>query len=99
MMQRILYGVVAIIIAIGFKFYNKSSHHDDLKENLAKICQEDQECLAAVNDHYEQCFEKHYILGGRRTSAHLNQEQFLTCFNQLAGKPIFVTKENDDQES
>lgn len=96
MLQRLLYGLVAVVIAVSFKLCNKSSDHDNLKADLIKICDEDSECIATVEEHYDNCFESHYSLGGRRRAAHLNQDQFLACFNQHAGKPFFARIQSDE---
>jgi hypothetical protein len=102
MARRILQFVGGLAIAggaIGMKFYNKSSDHDDIKANLTKECGDDKECLSAVEQHFDSCFESHYDLGGRRRSGGLKAEEFLQCFNEKAGAMVFSYEEEGEKTS
>jgi hypothetical protein len=95
MAKRLLAGLVAAAALIGMKFYNKASTHDDVKARLVELCAGDAECQAAVNTHFEACFESSYKMGGRRQSSRLDVDAFVKCVNTKAGQPYFVASNEE----
>lgn len=87
--------LIAIGVVVGLKFYNKSSDHDDIRAQLVVLCESDKDCTAAVDQHFDSCFDDNYSLGGKRRSGGLNQEAFLSCFNTKSGKVHFSTKASE----
>jgi hypothetical protein len=92
-MKRLLVGLVVVAGVFGMKFYNKSSDHDEVRARLVELCAGDERCLGSVETHFEGCFESSYKLGGRRQSAHLDADGFVSCMNSRAGKPYFSARE------
>jgi hypothetical protein len=91
--QKILGGVGSVIVIagiyFGFSFMGKANTAKEVKDKLMGICAEDKDCVAAVNTHFDDCFDTNYALGGRRRSGGLNGEKFTSCLNQKAGKDYF----------
>lgn len=77
-------------IIIGVKFHNKSQTASKVKESLISVCNQESECLAAVNDYFQNCFDSSYDLGGRRRSAGLDADNLANCINNRAGSEYFV---------
>ena len=89
---KILTGLVLAALFIGWKFYNKDRAHDDIQKSLIDLCVGDDECVAAVNTHFDACFSEAYDIGGRHRSGGLNQDKFLKCFNTKAGGQFFAVE-------
>ena len=92
-LKRIGLGVVSIIVVVGFKFWNKAESHDSIKDQLIELCSGDSDCVLAVEQNFDRCFEHNYSIGGRRRSGSLNENSFLNCFNTIAGKQYFFISE------
>ncbi len=88
--KKLLFGLLAVAVALGFKFWNKSSSHDAVKTRLVQLCEGDAGCQRAVDQHFEGCFESSFKLGGRRTASHLETEQLVKCLNERSGTPHFA---------
>lgn len=80
---------VALGVVFGFKFYNKSQAAGEVKKKLLAICAENSGCTAAVDKHFDSCFDSHYNLGGRRRSGRLDGTKFTHCINEKAGETYF----------
>jgi hypothetical protein len=94
-MKRLLIGVVTVAALLGMKFYNKASAHDKVRARLVELCEGEAQCLAAVETHFDSCFEQSYKMGGRHRSASLNFDAFVSCMNSRAGKPYFQVDEEE----
>jgi hypothetical protein len=70
----------------------KANDAKKVKEELIGICAEDKGCVAAVNTHFQDCFDASYTMGGRRRSSTLNSDKLTTCLNDKAGKNYFSVK-------
>ena len=89
-MLRKLGGIVLVVaVIIGMKMYNKQSTSKEVKAELVKLCEGDQKCVAAVETHFEGCFDSSYSIGGRRRSGKLDSDQLVACVNQRAGVEYF----------
>lgn len=88
-MRRLLGAIVSVGLILGLKFYNKSASAHDVKARLVEVCEQDSGCVAAVDKHFEACFEQAYKMGGRRQSSRLESEQLVQCINTRAGEPYF----------
>lgn len=88
-LKQAVMGLIAVAALLGYRFYNKGQSHDTIKADLVKMCEKEQACVSAVNRHFDACFDTAYSMGGRRKSASFDQNQFLNCFNQKAGKTYF----------
>lgn len=82
--------VLGIAAVLALKFYNKAQTQDDLRKDLRGKCGADARCTAAVDQHFEGCFEKSYSMGGRSTSGLVKTDKFLTCFNEASGAEVFA---------
>jgi len=89
--KRVLFGVLAGVFALGMKFYNKSTDSQELKSHLVSLCAGDSRCVQSVETNFEACFEQAYKLGGRRTSSHLESDEFVACMNNR-GATFFRVK-------
>lgn len=94
MLRRL--GGVALVIAvvIGFKVYNKQSTFKEVKARLVELCENDQKCLAAVETHFEGCFDGSYKMGGRRSASELRSADLVSCINQRAGVDYFSVQKD-----
>jgi hypothetical protein len=88
--RKLAAALVGVVAVLGLRFYNKASAHDDVRGRLVQLCAEDAECLAAVGQHYEACFDASYKMGGRRTSSRLDQNALVRCVNTKSGVPYFA---------
>jgi len=88
--KRLAGVVVAVVAILGMKFYNKASAHDDVKARLVELCEGDEECQAAVDAHYDACFDASYKMGGRRTASRLDLDALVRCVNQKSGESYFA---------
>ena len=93
--KKVLFGLLAVAVALGFKFWNKSSSHDAVKTRLVQLCEGDAGCQRAVDQHLEGCFESSFNLGGRHTASHLETGQLVKCLNERSGKPYFAVSEEE----
>ncbi len=82
--------VLGIAAVLALKFYNKAKTQDELRSELRAKCRADATCTAAVDKHFDGCFEKGYSMGGRSTSGLVNTDKFLTCFNEASGAEVFA---------
>ena len=83
-------ALVVIAVVVGFKFYNKASAEEDVRAALLEICDKDAECVSAVGNHLEQCFDESYDIGGRRRSASLDAAELTSCINKKSGAMHFA---------
>lgn len=81
--------LIAVAAIVALKFYDKVSARDEMLTKLTGVCEKDAGCMAAVNQHFDSCFEDNYDLGSRRRASSLNTTGFLSCFNQRAGTQHF----------
>jgi hypothetical protein len=88
--KRLLGALVAVVAIVGMKFYGKASAHDDVKARLVALCEADAECQAAVEAHYDACFDSSYKMGGRRQSSSLDVDALVRCVNSKSGVPYFA---------
>jgi hypothetical protein len=90
--KRVVIGLVAGIVALGMKFYNKSADAQETKSHLVSLCADDARCVKSVEANFDACFESAYKLGGRRQAAHLGADQLASCLNSRSGQPYFTAK-------
>ena len=92
--KKVAGALVGVVLVLGMKFYNKASAHDDVQGRLVQLCAGDTECVAAVSQHYEACFDASYKMGGRRSSSKLDVDGLVACVNEAAGEPYFAVNED-----
>jgi hypothetical protein len=90
--KRVVIGLVAGIVALGMKFYNKSADAKEVKSHLVSLCADDARCVKSVQDNFDACFESAYKLGGRRQAAHLESDQLVGCLNSRSGQSYFMAR-------
>jgi len=90
--KRVLFGVLAGIVALGTRFYNKSTDSQELKTHLVTLCAGDSRCVQSVETSFEACFDQAYKVGGRRTASHLESDEFIVCMNNRAATYFRVKK-------
>jgi hypothetical protein len=90
--RKLAAALVGVVAILGMKFYNKASAHDDVQGRLVQLCAGDTECVAAVGQHYEACFDASYKMGGRRTSSRLDLNALVKCVNTKSGVPYFAVE-------
>lgn len=87
---RAIAGIaVAASVVFGWKFYSKFNTARHLKNYLLAACAQDSQCDAAINKHFNRCFDTHYNLGSRHRTSSLDGPQFITCINDNADQPYF----------
>jgi hypothetical protein len=91
--KRLAGALVAVVAILGMKFYTKTSTHNEVKARLIELCAGDAECVAAVDQHYDACFDASYKMGGRRQSSRLDVDAFVKCVNSRSPQPYFVVDE------
>lgn len=82
--------VVAIVLAVGFKFWDKSRQSEEYKTQMVQLCAGDAACITAVGQHFDDCFDSSYSMGGRRQSGSLNAQAMAACVNQRSGQQLFT---------
>jgi hypothetical protein len=90
--KRVVVGLMAGLVALGMKFYNKGADAQDVKSHLVSLCADDARCVKSVETHVQACFDSAYKLGGRRRSAHLESDQLVSCLNSRSGQPYFAAQ-------
>ena len=90
--KRVLFGVLAGVVALGMKFYNKSTDSQELKSHLVSLCAGDRRCVQSVETNFEACFDQAYKLGGRHTASHLESDEFIACMNSRGATYFRVKK-------
>jgi hypothetical protein len=94
-LKQIAIFVAVIAGVLGWKFYNKSQLQSSTKTTLVSICASEQQCLAAIEDHYDSCFDSSYSLGSRFRSGGLDSEKLANCINNKSGQPWFAVDQKN----
>ena len=80
--RKLVILALAVFSASTYKFYSKSSDHDDIKKTyLEEVCKHDN-CRELVSERFEGCFDDNYEVGGYRHSNKFSQENFEKCIIQ-----------------
>lgn len=94
--KNILIFLLILGGVMGWKFYNRSQAKTATKTQLVAICNGDKasekDCLSAIDNNYETCFDSSYTIGGRFQSSGLDSEQLANCINSKSGKPWFAVE-------
>lgn len=88
--RKIGFSIVIVSFILGNKFYTKSQTASQVKQSMISTCNQESECLAAVNNYFDDCFNSSYDLGSRRRSADLDANNLANCINAKAGSNYFV---------
>lgn len=96
--QSVLGVIVLIAAIVGWKFYDRFQDKNETKVHLVEVCEQEEACIKAVENHYSNCFEDSYKMGGRREGGSLDVAQLANCINTQAGEDFFVYSE-EEQES
>jgi hypothetical protein len=98
-LRQILIFLAIVAGIVGWKFYNKSQARTAAKTQLTTICNSnkavEKECLAAIEQHYDLCFDDSYTLGGRFRSSGLDSEKLANCINSKSGEPWFTVQKTN----
>lgn len=87
---RAIAGVtVATGVVFGWKVYSKFKMAQHTQQALLTACVQDRQCGAAVNQHFQYCFDAHYDWGSRYQARSLNGLNFIRCINDKADQPYF----------
>ena len=84
--------VIALVIGavfVGYLFYGKNQVRAEAKGQLLSLCGTDTRCQAAVNQHFDACFDENFRMGSRRRRASLDTAKLIECINQKSGYPWF----------
>ncbi|MBI2569967.1 MAG: hypothetical protein HYV63_23425 [Candidatus Schekmanbacteria bacterium] len=87
-------SVLVVAGAFGFKYFNKSQAHDDVKQRLIEVCEGDQNCIKVVENNYERCFSQAYSMGSRRRSSSFDTDKLATCLNGASPVAYFVVSKD-----
>ncbi len=90
--KRVLFGVLAGVVALGVKFYNKSTDSQELKTHLVSLCAGDSRCVQSVETNFQACFDQAYKVGGRHTASRLESDEFVACMNNRGATYFKVKK-------
>jgi len=96
-LKKIATVLLAIVVTLGWKYYAKSSHASDYKKELVSLCSQDRDCVEAVNENFDSCYDDHYSIGGRHTNSKLNLESFASCLNEKSGQMYFSIKNSSEE--
>jgi hypothetical protein len=78
-----VFGIFAVFMA-------KSDTAKRVKEQLTVSCNRDQDCLAALDQHFDTCFNENFKpRRGRYRGNTLRVAPFNACLNKKAGKDYF----------
>jgi hypothetical protein len=94
-MRRVAGALIAVVAIVGMKFYNKAEAHNDVQARLVELCEGDSACQAAVETHYDACFESAYKMGGRHQASQLDLKVLVKCVNSRAGESFFTVEEEN----
>jgi hypothetical protein len=89
-MNRLLGAVLTLATVFGIRAYNKQAAASEIKTRLVTLCEGDSACAAAVETHFDACFDGAYTLGSRSQDAQKIARSLVTCLNQKAGEEYFV---------
>ncbi|MBI2214819.1 MAG: hypothetical protein HYU52_14325 [Acidobacteria bacterium] len=94
-MARKLFGVViALGLFFGVRTYNLNSAKKDVRQEMQTLCETDEKCKAAVETHFDVCWDKYSSLGSRHKGPSVDIEKLANCVNASAGEEYFtVTKD------
>ena len=84
---RIIATVPVLVLVFGWMYYDKTSERGEMHTNMVAMCEGDQSCLAAVNQHADMCFDDHYRMG--RHSHGVRMDEFVQCVNEKSGTQFF----------
>ena len=87
---RFAFAIVGFSAALGFKFYNKSATAKEVKGEMMAICSTDSGCQNALKNHFKECFDSSFRMGGRRRSSSLDTVKLSSCINRNAGANYFA---------
>ena len=94
-MNTVAKFIIPIVLLVGFELYQKDDTHDDVRDELVQVCEDDGVCLKALGQYYETCFQKSYHTGGRRKVATFSMGKLLVCINESSGEAIFGVEPNN----
>ena len=86
------FGISMIIAGsfLGWEFYDKSQTATKVKQSMIDVCSQENGCISAINNYFDDCFNYSYDLGGRHRSASLDGDKLASCINSKAGSTYFV---------
>lgn len=87
--KQLVGAVVVVVAVVGLKVHGKARAERETRQALVDLCEGDEDCLAAVDEHFDACFGKAYDLGGRRRAATLDVEEMVECLNSRSGNDWF----------
>ena len=96
--QTVLVIIVVIAAIVGWKFYNKSQDKTEIKAQLVEVCDKEDACIKAVEEHYSACFDDSYKMGGRREGSSIDGAKLANCINTKAGDNFFAYSEDEGEE-
>ncbi|ETX02827.1 hypothetical protein [Candidatus Entotheonella palauensis] len=82
--------LIVMAIAMGVKFWNKSSAYEDAKAQMLEFCGGVAKCEAALSEKFDTCFDSSYDLGSKRHSGGLDHTTFVQCINSKDGSEILT---------
>jgi hypothetical protein len=88
--KRIAIAIPFAAAFIGWQYWTKSQENKENHVKMVAMCGTDQECVAAVNQFADTCFDENYHMGRRNQG--VKTEEFVACVNQHAGKQLFVAE-------
>lgn len=88
--KRIAIAIPFAAAFIGWQYWSKSQENKENHVKMVAMCGTDQECVAAVNQFADTCFDENYHMGRRHQG--VKTEEFVACVNQHAGKEFFVAE-------
>jgi hypothetical protein len=88
--KRIAIAIPIAAAFIGWQYWSKSQENKENHANMVAMCGDDAECVAAVNQFADTCFDENYHMGRRQQG--VNADEFVACVNQHAGKELFVAE-------
>lgn len=91
--RKIGFSIVAASCFLGWEFHNKSQTASQVKQSMIDICSQESNCLSAVSNYFDDCFNSSYKLGNRHRSAGLDGDKLANCINSQAGSTYFVYKQ------
>jgi hypothetical protein len=92
-MRKVLGIVIAIAVVFGIRLWSKSNAESTVRQRLVEVCEGEAPCVAAVEKHFDACFEQSYSMSRRRSR--LDNDKLVTCINDRSGAEWFSADEEE----
>jgi len=86
--KKILVAIPVAGALFAWQAYDRSSEAKSTKAEMIQMCDGEQPCVAAVEQHAEVCFKDNYKMGKR---SGIRMDDFVKCVNERSGTDFFTS--------